>query len=208
MYKKHIAKIDSPTDNDKLIAINRAHIEALKLDSAEEIFNVFLSSERVYEDLELALDYPNEWRQHFVLREYVPVPIEYEFRSFVIKSEMKCMCQYYHYLYFPHIVAQKDMLEEKILSFFNEVKDLVPLESGTYVMDFAVDLENDKVYIIELNPYGEYEGMGTSTCMFDPIGDKDKLFGNVWEFRVETEPFFDIWSILSEDWHDVLKGKL
>lgn len=27
------------------------------------------------------------------------------------------------------------------------------------VADFAVDLENKRVYIIELNPFGDYEGL-------------------------------------------------
>lgn len=29
-----------------------------------------------------------------------------------------------------------------------------------------MDLENEAVYIIEINPFGDYEGMGTSPAMF------------------------------------------
>jgi hypothetical protein len=73
-------------------------------------------------------------------------------------------------------------------------------------MDFAFDMANDRVYVIEINPFGEYDGMGTSTCMFNKKKkeDADILFGrSKFEFRVETSlcilllPSFSslIWSL-------------
>lgn len=47
------------------------------------------------------------------------------------------------------------------------MKDRVPINDKTYVVDWAVDLNSDKVYIIEINPFGDYEGMGTSPAMFN-----------------------------------------
>jgi len=192
-------------DNAKLIAINRAHILALKMDSAKEILTTMLSSERVYEDLSLALDYPAQWNQHFVIRKFVPIPIEYEFRGFVLNKKFKCMCQYYHYIYFPHLVQQKKEIEKTILEFWEKNKDRIPLD--TYVVDFALDTENKRVCIIELNPFGDYEGMGTSTSMFDKVKDRAILFGDApWEFRVELEPPTDIFKIMGDKWKAIMKN--
>lgn len=63
-----MSKIEKPTLNDKLVAINRAHILALRLTDANEVLNMFLSSERINSDLELALEYPDNWTQDFVVR--------------------------------------------------------------------------------------------------------------------------------------------
>lgn len=59
------------------------------------------------------------------------------------------MAQYFHYCYFPRLVQEKSIIEQKILSFWDEVKDFVPHES--YVIDFAI--VDSKVFVIEINPY-------------------------------------------------------
>jgi len=166
IFKDILSKIENPTDNDKLISINRAHILALQLTDANEVLNMFLSSERINSDLELALQFPDHWSQHFIVRKFVPVPIEYEFRAFVVDNKFRAMCQYYHYIYFPILVKNKDRVLKLVLDKFEQLKNLVPFKEKTYVIDWAVDLENEKVYVIELNPFGDYENMGTSPAMF------------------------------------------
>lgn len=68
IFAELLSKIEKPTLNDKLVAINRAHILALRLTDAKEVLNMFLSSERINSDLELALEYPDNWTQDFVVR--------------------------------------------------------------------------------------------------------------------------------------------
>lgn len=149
-------------------------------------------------------------------RKFVPVPIEYEFRAFVVNNKLRAMCQYYHYLFFPKLVQNKDKIDQLVHEKFEELKDVVPIPDKTYVrptqhhsscsarlfislhkvIDWAVDLDNGKTYIIELNPFGDYEGMGTSPSMFklhisnmDRRGpERDLFFGDgKYEFRIETE---------------------
>lgn len=43
------------------------------------------------------------------------IPIEYEFRGFVVNNELRAMCQYYHWLYFPTLVENKEKLNNIIL---------------------------------------------------------------------------------------------
>jgi len=196
IFRKLINEVPNPTLNDKLIAINRAHILALQLTDAKEVVDMFLGSERINSDLKLALDYSHNWTQDFVIREFVPVPIEFEFRAFVVNNQLRGMCQYYHYMYFPRLVDNKVLIDQLVHKKFEEIKDLVPIPDKTYVIDWAVDLDRQKVYIIELNPFGDYEGMGTSPSMFklhehqmDRAGpDRNIFFGDgEYEFRIETE---------------------
>jgi len=156
---------------------------------------MFLQSERINEDLKLALDYVSNWNQHFIVREFIDIPIEYEFRAFIVDGKFRAMCQYYHYIYFPILQIQKQLINDLIMEKWNEVKDLVPMTPKTYVADFAVDLVNSRVYIIELNPFGDYEGMGTSPSMFALHShlmnregpDRELFFGDrEYEFRIET----------------------
>ncbi len=108
---------------------------------------MFLGSERINSDLKLALDFTNTWSQDFVIRypfvlsliffncfrKFVPVPIEYEFRAFVVNNELRAMCQYYHYLFFPTLVKNKEKINEMVQKKFQEIKDSVPIEDKTYV---------------------------------------------------------------------------
>jgi len=176
--------------------------------------HMFLSSERINSDLLLALDYPAEkWTQDFVVRKFVPIPIEYEFRGFVVNNELRAMCQYYHWIFFPTLVENKERINSIIKQKFEEIKDLVPIKSKSYVVDWAVDMEKSEVYIIELNPFGDYEGMGTSPSMFklhlndgkmDRQGpDRHLFFGDgAYEFRIEEKPLEEDvqWNMLGTAW--------
>ena len=58
--------------NTVLTATMACGIQALRLTSAADVMECFLTSERVCEDdLLLALNFPNSWTQHIVLREWV-----------------------------------------------------------------------------------------------------------------------------------------
>jgi len=146
----------------------------------------------------------------------IEIPIEFEFRAFIVDNKFRAMCQYYHYIFFPSLVENKDKINELVLQKWNEIKDLVPMNPKTYVADFAVDLDNKKVYIIELNPFGDYEGMGTSPSMFalhshlmDRQGpDRDLFFGNKdYEFRIETQmhPDEELNSLTCAAWKKLFK---
>jgi hypothetical protein len=74
---------------------------------------------------------------------------------------------------------------------FRETRELVEMEPAEYVMDFAVDLVHERVFVIELNPFGKPDGMGTGTVLFNPSKAEDRkiLFGeSPFEFRIEKEP--------------------
>src|SRR3989338_7532733 len=78
-----------PIDPNTIVTtVMSAGIRALRLESAEDVMNCFLTSDRVCEDdIPLALNFPNAWTQHVVLREWVDIPTQGEFRAFIFDGK-------------------------------------------------------------------------------------------------------------------------
>lgn len=179
--------------NTVLTATMGCGIQALRLTTASDVLECFLTSERVCEDdLPLALGFPDRWSQHIVLREWVTIPTHHEFRGFVIDNELTALSQYFSGAYFPELVERKDRMLELVRSCFVDIRDRVGLDPADYVLDFAVDPNSTgRVFVIELNPFGRPDGLGTGTPLFDMSLPEDRavLFGEApFEFRIETKP--------------------
>lgn len=220
---------EAADDNEKIIALNKAHIQALHCKSGKQVLDLMLRSERIYEDLRLALEQSDrfvesngklgtKWSQQFVLREWNGLPLEYEFRIFVYANEIRAISQYYQPMYFPCLVYKKSEIEQLIHQFFidniqetpnQSVKAKTPFSTKEYVMDVVVDLDNKKTSIIEFNPFGKYKGMGTGTQLFDiddPL-DRAILFGDrPYEFRIITSMVPDLIQKAGGQWRSILEN--
>ena len=201
----------APDGNTLGAAIYFGTINCLRLESAAEVLECLVTSERVCEDdLPLALSFPDKWSQHIVLRPWVPIPTEHEFRAFVFGGRLTGLCQYFSSVYFPALLARKNDIEKMVVDFFASVKDRIPMEPAEYVMDLAVDIESGKVFIIEFNPFGAPDGMGTGTVMFnlDHDHDKDVLFGEApFEFRITERPVAGVDSLIKGEWRTFLQDE-
>lgn len=167
-------------ENSRLIALVRASIQGLKVASGKEAMELLLDSERVHDDLLTALDHPQEFSQKIIVREWIHIPIDMEFRAFVHKKHLNALSQYYSYCFFPDLLKSKPEIAEKIEKSFGAIKDLIPLES--YIIDFAV--VKDQVIVIELNPFF----LGTDPCLFSWKTDRKIFKKGPFEFRIRTEP--------------------
>ena len=171
-------------ENARLIALVKASIQGLKIHTGKEAIELLTDSERVYDDLLTALEHlvkhPKEFTQKIIIREWIDIPIDMEFRGFVYNKTLNALSQYYHYCFFPKLVQELPMIERKIKDFYKSIRDLVPLDS--FIMDFAV-LE-DKILIIELNPFF----LGTDPCLFSWKTDKKIFEDGPYEFRIKKEP--------------------
>ncbi|MDP2438635.1 MAG: ATP-grasp domain-containing protein [archaeon] len=188
--------------NDIVRAVMGCGIAALRLCTAEEVLDCFLTSDRVCEDdIPLALSFPHKWSQHIVLREWVDIPTEGEFRAFVFDGKLTAVSQYFVGAYFESLVQQQARVQALIRSFFDTIRPLIQVSPAEYVLDLAVDMSTERVYVIELNPFGKPDGLGTGTCLFkknDPA-DLAVLFGeSPFQFRVQTAPLTDISHLLRE----------
>jgi len=170
----------------------QGHISSFRLFAAEEVMDTLLHSNRVITDeIPLVLEHQNEWKEAIVLRRWEDVPVRYEFRGFVFNGKLTCITQYYNEVVCHDVLANKEKIEKLILDFTDQVIDRVPITPKEYVIDFLVDLKNDRVMVVEINPFGEPDGMGTGCVLFNPDDprDADILFGSApFEFRLETVP--------------------
>lgn len=92
--------------------------------------------------------------------------------------------------------------------FFATVQPLVPLVPADYVMDLAVDVNSGSVHVIELNPFGPPDGMGTGAVMFnlDVPEDKAILFGEApFQFRVVESPVPGVSKLIKGKWRTFLQ---
>jgi len=193
--------------------IFQAHISSLKLSNAHEVLETLLSSDRVMNDeIPLALEHSKRiWQENIVIRQWCPIPILYELRGFVYNNTLTGLCQYYDEVFYPELLEHKDLIQKIVLDFFDSVKNLIPINPKEYVLDVIVDLNHQKALIVEINPFGKPDGMGTGTVMFNLNNgtDADILFGiKPFEFRIETEPLSDekFGNMISSEWKDVIKG--
>jgi hypothetical protein len=167
----------------------------LELKNAAEVMECFLSSDRCCaDDLPLALSFSNSWTQHICLRTFVNIPTSHEFRAFVYDGKLTALSQYYVPAYFPEL--DKEKVLALVQDSFPKIAAACPLDPPEYSIDLAVDVEKERCYVIELNPFGKPDGMGTGTVLFDNKNPKDLkiLFGEApFEFRVvEENPNLDV----------------
>eukprot|EP01127_Copromyxa_protea_P021175 TRINITY_DN720_c0_g1_i1.p1 TRINITY_DN720_c0_g1~~TRINITY_DN720_c0_g1_i1.p1 ORF type:complete len:189 (+),score=38.22 TRINITY_DN720_c0_g1_i1:1140-1706(+) len=140
---------------------------------------LFLQSDRSAKDCRREIERGDEYNMNVIIRNWVAIPIDYEFRCFFTKKKINAISQYFNNCYFQSVVENKELLERLMLEKWEEVKDKIPFEEG--IVDFVVDLDERKTYIIEFNPLDQFTG----SAMFDYFADWDVVTGNApREFRI------------------------
>jgi hypothetical protein len=196
-------------ENARLIAFSEEMAKANTVSNGREAVTILLDSWRVAEDLMYAFeDGKKEYSVSLVIRGWdARITPKCEFRGFVWDYRLTCVGQYWHSLYYPDLLAQKDAIGEDLLTFFETIKDSLPVP--TAMLDLAW-LGPGEVVLIEVNPL--MEGLGSfkgSTGLFDYYGDADTLMGkNQFEIRVRTveESKTEILSHMSLEWRKVVYG--
>ncbi len=74
-FERALAESAEKDDNAVFAALNRAHINALAVNGAAEALDLFLKSERIFDDLELALEDQTNWSQRIVVRKWIDMPV-------------------------------------------------------------------------------------------------------------------------------------
>jgi hypothetical protein len=179
-------------ENDVTIAIMAASMEALRLESARAVLVCLLTSDRVCEDdLPLALSFPARWSQHLCLREWVTIAPSAELRAFVVGGRLTALTQYYVPVHFAELALQRARVVELVEALFASLAPRCPVHPPEYSMDVAVDVAGGRARVVELNPFGKPDGLGTGTVLFDVRVPHDAavLFGEApFEFRIQEQP--------------------
>jgi hypothetical protein len=182
----------SISENDRWIMLTEEVAKASSVNNAIEALELFLDSERVYEDLLYALEEvearekqktetdsqtTRAWSMSIVIRTWDPrVTLASEFRGFCWNYRLTCLGQYYHPLYFPWLETHRDEIVEDCLRLFNsKVKESLPVPNA--LVDFAW-LGDGEVMLIEVNPLSDCLGsFSASTGLFDYEADRDLIQG-------------------------------
>ncbi|KAL6058969.1 hypothetical protein QOT17_014497 [Balamuthia mandrillaris] len=145
------ASLDELDANDCLIALRKAFFQRMRVTSADQVFQLMMYSNRTVSDMKRAIDHADkiEWNLGLIVREFVAIDIEGELRAFVHNKQLNALSQYFADCYFAGLHEHKDEVQERVLQFFEQVKEDIPFDS--YNIDFAVS--KDRVYILELK-YG------------------------------------------------------
>ncbi|MDP2435806.1 MAG: hypothetical protein Q8P67_08700 [archaeon] len=203
--------IVSPTwrQNGEFAAFFRAQIASLCVADGGAAIDLLTKSERIYEDLKLALteaSHLGRWDQKLAIRRWCDhLDIAGEFRCFVFRKQLTAISQYFHFICFPDLLRFRAEIEAAIREFFET--DVLPiLKWDDCIMDVLVcfpktmsartpgntagslDRTELKVQIIEFNPFTRF----TSGCLFswfDPLDSAIIHAQQPFEFRLLEAPF-------------------
>jgi len=135
------------------LALLKASLGGMKVYNGKEALSLLCSSERIYEDLVAEFE-KKEFHQLLIIRDWVDIPVEHEYRGFVHNKRLNAISQYYHTIFFPDLPPVWEANMTKIKSFFaQKLSATIPLDS--YIIDFALVKKNnsDDIIVIELNPF-------------------------------------------------------
>jgi len=186
-----------------MISLLESSIFPLKIRNAKQVIDSFIRSERIFQDFEMALKYPERYQQNFIVRKWVNIDIDLEFRGFVKNNRLNAVSQYNILPYFGRIVENREILMEKMERFFyDEILPKISVKYSEYIIDFAITGENfDKIWIIELNPFLP----NSDACLFSWRQDREILENSPHlEFRVREEKIPNPASLVAIDWRNIM----
>lgn len=180
---------------------------ALKITSGNDAMDLILNSERVFTDLLLATEFPDLYSAKIIIREWVTIPYELEFRCFVFENTLTAISQYDYNIYLDYLVMNRDIIKNMIKDFFYKHCQKKLTCYGNYVIDIGITAKKQQVYVIEINPFNNEASNGTGGALFDWARDKQILEKGPLELRINEKAQ----SLpLNPDWEryiDVLREK-
>jgi hypothetical protein len=142
IYKSELTKLPDPSqENSRITALLTTAFLALRLTCAADVLSMFIVSERIYQDMLLATEaQTSSFKENIILRPFIPIDVDMEFRGFVFQKRLTCLSQYNYLIYSQRLCQSKEHILEKITTFFNQVvrTKLNEYKSNDYVIDFAL----------------------------------------------------------------------
>ena len=139
------------SENVKITCLLKAAFVALRVKSAADVVDMFIRSERIYQDLLLAaVNQVGRYNEHFVVRKFVDIDVDMEFRGFVWNYDLVALSQYNYAICSDRLVAGKDKFGEMILTYYNSVIKPKLIDSkfpANSIIDFAV-CDNGRFFVI------------------------------------------------------------
>jgi hypothetical protein len=130
LVKSEISKNKINDENETCFAILRAACLLLQVKNTLEVVDLLIRSERVNSDFESELE-RKEFKISLILREWIDIHPDLEFRGFFYKGNFTCLSQYNYTVYFQHVIDNKQIIQQRIQEFYEEIKPKV-LKFQTY----------------------------------------------------------------------------
>ncbi|KNC48383.1 uncharacterized protein AMSG_04832 [Thecamonas trahens ATCC 50062] len=199
------AEPDAETFNGKLNALLRAGLAVLRVDSPPQGATLLLTSERIYQDMLMALKYPDRFHENVVVRQWVDLDVGFEFRGFVARGVLTALSQYNHLSYFAELAAAGPDIADVIRTAFDSPAMAGALSAAgfdDYVIDFGLVANPARddgydVWIIEINPFLET----TDPALMHWSRDAALLAGELpFEYRYNTSAPAGAKANVSAEW--------
>ncbi|KAJ6503878.1 hypothetical protein C8R45DRAFT_973989 [Mycena sanguinolenta] len=150
-------------DQEKLRILCESEGAALRFKDAASVIRALVLSERVWQDMTLAMRHPETWKQNVILRKWEPVPIDMEFRTFVAQGRLTAVSQYAYQLYSSRLndAAQLRLALTTIEELYRDLWPILSKEAfNNCVLDFGVIPPSEdggfwRAILIEINPFEE-----------------------------------------------------
>jgi hypothetical protein len=195
-------------NNSRIFAVQKAAMRLMKVTNIDRALELLILSTRVYEDFQDELE-AKKFDISLVVREWVDVDIDMEFRGFVYGGKLVAVSQYNYLCFFPHIKEKKLLIEKRLKELYELVKPSIDLhiKDSNCIIDFYVKLDFEKyedvkdcVGIIELNPFE----ITTGACLFSWQQDEKLLTGKSedFEFRIVEKVRDDIKKCISPEYYE------
>jgi hypothetical protein len=170
--------------NDRMVLFFDAAGKALRYKTAEELLRAFILSTRILQDMLIYLQLEDDSHQNFVFREWEPVPVDAEFRLFVVNGVLTAISEYMFKLYSPRLIASQNSIRTHLTTYYAEV--IAPAIGHLYVK-YIVDVtirgfsgsnETDwRPQVLEVNPLVALEAGFSGEALFADEKGKQILMG-------------------------------
>ena len=141
LYNKELSRVsteEKTSENVQIICLLKAAFQALKMTSAEQVIDTFVTSERIYQDMLLAVKQRDRFHENFVVRQFVEIDVDMEFRGFVFHGELNALSQYNYLIYSEELLKKKKWIADIIQTFYDD-KIWPKLKTAGYTNKFIID---------------------------------------------------------------------
>ncbi|KNC52293.1 uncharacterized protein AMSG_01120 [Thecamonas trahens ATCC 50062] len=179
MSTRFFVRLSTRSPKDAVTSQDGTAKDALAVTRAREALALIGRSMRCYSDLQAHLKFralPNLPAMNLILREWVDMPFDYEFRCFVASGALTAISQYACFDVVPelHDTATLDAIRDAIVELHTSLDPLLSLDS--YVFDVVWMPDTGSVSLIEINPFGAE--LSSGACLFSWTRDRALLYGD------------------------------
>jgi hypothetical protein len=139
LYSNYLSSSEDPiNENIQITCLLKAAFDCLKITNVDEAIEMIVKSERIYQDMLLAIENPSRFKENFVVRKFYDIDVDMEFRGFVYDMKLNALSQYNYLIWSKRLVENKDLIQRLIIDYFNN-KVLPILREAQFEKNFIID---------------------------------------------------------------------